>query len=177
VTGPARSAALLRGINVSGHRKVPMAELRQLVAGLGAVDVETYLQSGNVVFGAADPLALGRALEVELAEQLDVDVHVVVRSADQLAAVVAGQPFEGTPTQLHVTFLAAEPAAERAAALETGRDDDRCALVGREVYLLCPDGYGRTKLNNAFFERRLQQAATTRNWRTVLTLAEMTAGA
>jgi uncharacterized protein (DUF1697 family) len=185
--------ALLRGVNVSGHNQLPMKHLRTLIEATGADKVETYLQSGNAVFQStiADPQRLRQAIEAGLHAQLGLEIVVVVRSAEELDRVVAANPL-GTDdrdrSRLHVTFLAATPEYARVAALEAARDaaiekaaeasaspasPDEFRIRQREVYLYCPDGYGRTKLNNAFFERKLAVAATTRNWRTVTTLVEM----
>ena len=104
-------------------------------------------------------------------------MKVLVRTSDKLKVVVAGNPFADSgrePAKLHVTFLSASPDADRADALaakDVGADEFHVA--GREVYLYCPDGYGRTKLTNAFVEKQFRVVATTRNWKTVTTLADL----
>jgi uncharacterized protein (DUF1697 family) len=171
--------ALLRGINLGGHKKVSMADLRTLFAGLGAEEVATYLQSGNVVFksSVASPHKLVEAIEEQITADLKLDVQVLLRTKPQLAKTLAANPFakrRAETSKLHVTFLADKPARGRVDDLDAkagGRDEFR--IVGREIYLRCPGGYGRTKLNNAFFEKRLGVAATTRNWKTVTKLAEL----
>ena len=169
-----RYVALLRAVNVGG-RSLSMEELRRVVGEAGHDDVTTYIQSGNVLFTAdrAVPGQVAADLETRLAALLGAPVAVLLRSAADLAAVVAANPFEGAdPKTLHVTFLAGGADPARAAGLRAPPEtDDRWALAGREVYVSCPGGYGRTKLNNSFFERGLRVAATTRNWRTVQTLA------
>ena len=126
------------------------------------------------------PARVAGEIERRIARDLGVTVTVLVRTADDLAQVVATNPFvrrETDPVTLHVTFLAEAPEPERVTRLETpSGEPDELALVGREVYLHCPNGYGRTKLNNAFIERRLGVAATTRNWRTVTTLCDLVSG-
>lgn len=173
-----RYVALLRGINVGGRTRVAMADLRRLAVDLGHAKVETYLQSGNLLFSsAAEPAGLAGELERRLADDLGVSVTILLRTGEELAQVVAGNPFLGgsaDPARLHVTFLAEAPDRARAAALVApAGQPDQLSLVGTEVYLYCPDGYGRTKLNNAFLERKLSVAASTRNWKTVGTLAEL----
>lgn len=173
-----RYVALLRGINVGGRTRVAMDDLRRLFADLGHGDVTTYIQSGNVLFdadgpadGAAAPVAA--AIEEGIAAELGLSVTVVLRSATELDAVVDANPFAGRvpdPSKLHVTFLAAEPAGTVEAPPGVA---DELALVGREVYLHCPGGYGRTKLDNGFFERRLGVPATTRTWTTVRKLRDL----
>jgi uncharacterized protein (DUF1697 family) len=175
-TRPQTWVALLRGINLGARNKVSMAELRELFSDLGAEGVTTYVQSGNVVFrspGARDELV--RAIENEIRSRTGIDLTVVLRTKEQLARLVAGNPFaqEPDPTKLHVTFLAALPDRTRVEALAEKRfEPDEFRVTQDAVYLHCPNGYGRSKLSNAFFEKHLAVAATTRNWRTVTTLAE-----
>jgi uncharacterized protein (DUF1697 family) len=173
----ARYVALLRGINVSGHNPVAMKDLRALFSALPAEEVTTYLQSGNVVFHAAgDAEGQRSAIEERIASELHLDVVVLVLTAEELDRVIADNPFpvdaDDSPMP-YVTFLASPPEAERVAALVPPPGPDVFSIGRREVYLSCPNGYGRTKLNNAFFEKKLAVAATTRNWRTVTALAEM----
>jgi uncharacterized protein (DUF1697 family) len=177
---PTTYAALLRGINLARHKRVAMAELRALVEGLGCADVRTYVQSGNVVFrsdrSAAD---LARAIEKAIDKELGLDVTVVIRTDRQLRDLVAKNPFVGQkPPQktLYVAFLAEKPDRTRVRQLIEGNfEPERFDVAGDDVYLFFPNGYGRVKLNNAMLERQLGVAATTRNWRTVTALAELTA--
>lgn len=176
-----RYVALLRGINVGGSTRIGMAALRELVAGLGHGDVRTYLQSGNVLFDSErGPEGLAGEIEGRITAELGLDVRVLVRTGDDMERVFAGHPFlSGEPdlTRLHVTFLAEVPAPERLGLLETPSGETVAfTLDGREIYLHYPDGYGRTKFNNAFIERRLGVVATTRNWRTVTALRGLVAG-
>jgi uncharacterized protein (DUF1697 family) len=155
-----------------------MGDLRALFADLGFEDVSTYVQSGNVVFkGAGGAEKLGRAIEKGMKKDLGVEVPVLLRTRTELAKIVERNPFlrDGRePATLHVTFLTDKPARARVAELDPAAfGSDELAIVGREVYLHCPNGYGRSKLTNAFFERRLGVGATTRNWKTVTTLAEL----
>lgn len=174
--------SLLRGINVGGHKKIRMAELRAVYESLGFDSVASYIQSGNVVFGAGErhEAPLARKIGKAIADAFGFDVRVILRTADEMDAVVRGNPFlpEGAdPTKLHVTFLAEPPSAQAAAdfaAYRVGPDELR--LVGREAYLHCPDGLARTKLTPTFMERALGSASTTRNWRTVNTVLDMGRG-
>jgi len=170
--------ALLRGVNLGSHNKVPMAGLRTLMADIGAEDVKTYVQSGNVVFRSTLPRdELGRRIGQEIGARFGVDADVFLCTRAELARIVAGNPFaadEPEPTRLHVTFLAEAPERRRAAELKREEfEPDRFHVTRAAVYLHTPDGYGRTKLSNAYFERKLGVRATTRNWRTVTTLAEL----
>src|SRR3954464_4929076 len=169
-----RHVALLRAVNVGG-RKLSMDDLRGLVTDLGATDVQTYVQSGNVVFTAPKQVAAGLAAAVSA--HCGFDVRILVRSGRDLASLIDRQPLAGPGPAWHVTSPASTPKAAAVAAIDgTAYSPDEFAVVRREVYLRTPNGYGRTKLNNTFWERKLEIDATTRNWRTVRALAEMAAG-
>jgi uncharacterized protein (DUF1697 family) len=171
--------SLLRGINVSGRNRISMADLRALYEAHGHQDVSTYVQSGNVVSHSKvrSAAAVGRAIEQAISDDLGLDVTVLVRTPAQLAKLVDANPLTGDrvdPTTLHVTFLASTPARAKVAALDGRRyAPDEFAVVGDVVYLVCPNGYGRTKINNTYFERALGVGATTRNWKTVNQLLEL----
>jgi len=181
--------ALLRAVNVSGQNGIPMAELRASMAASGYDDVRTYLQSGNIVFAAAAAAAAEQELAAEIhqliAREFGHDVKALVLTAAELARVAAANPFLPAARDTaaverfsHATFLE-EPAPEAAfAGLALPAQPEEQAMLaadGRVIYLYLPHGYGRTKLNNGYFERHLGAAATTRNWRTVLALVEMSA--
>jgi uncharacterized protein (DUF1697 family) len=171
--------ALLRGINVAGANKIKMDDLRRLFSGLGHTEVQTYLQSGNVVFRGTgeDPARLASGIEQAIADELGLTVTVLLRTGQDLGKVLAANPYldrEDNLTKLPVTFLAEPPAPRRAAELQIPEGETAVfTLVDREVYLHCPDGYGRTKLSNAFIERKLGVAATTRNWKSVTALHDL----
>jgi uncharacterized protein (DUF1697 family) len=171
--------ALLRGINLGARNKISMADLRALFETLGHDEVATHLQSGNVVFKSAGgkQADLIRAIEKRIKTDLGLDVTVLLRSKAQMAKVRSGNPFAARskdPTKLHVTFLAETPERARVRDLDPGAGgSDEFRVVGREIYLHYPGGYGRSKLSNAWFEKRLGVTATTRNWRTVTKLAEL----
>jgi uncharacterized protein (DUF1697 family) len=173
--------ALLRAVNVSGQNKIPMAELRRALGALGETGVETYLQSGNVVFNAQgdDPAEQAAAIHGLIEHEFGHDVRVLVLTAAELAQIAAANPFltsGADEKHLHVTFLFAPADADGFAGRDLpARDGERAERAGPVIYLYLPHGYGRTKLNNAYFERALGTSATTRNWRTVLALAQMSA--
>ena len=174
--------ALLRGVNVGGNNKLPMKDLARLVEEAGTREVRTYIQSGNVLFRA--PAARARTLEAELAAAIarrhGLRVPVVIRSAEELAAAVARNPFlpGAPPEELHLVFLAAAPTKAAIAPLEPDRSPpDELRVVGKEVYLRCPNGLARTKLTNAWLDARLRTVSTARNWRTVTKLVELAADA
>jgi len=171
--------SLLRGINVGGHNKILMAELRAVYAQLGLDPVRTYIQSGNVVFGGGkgSASAMARTLEKAITDAFGFEVPVVIRTSAEMERVVAGNPFlaEGAdPSTLSVAFLGSAPSESAAAAMAAytvGPDELR--VVGLEAYLHYPEGQARTKLTPTFMERSLGVIGTTRNWRTVNTLLDM----
>ena len=172
--------ALLRAINVGGHKKVAMADLRDFAAVLGFDDVRTLLQTGNLVFrgGARSGTALERLLEAEAAKRLDLETNFLVRTAKEWAAVVARNPFEEAarrdPGHLVVQFLKDAPRANDVKALQaavTGPEIVRAD--GKQLYAVYPAGIGRSKLTNKLIEDRLATRGTGRNWNTVLKLAAL----
>ena len=171
--------ALLRGINVGGKNKLPMATLAKIFADEKCVDVRTFIQSGNVIYDAPAKAAatVGERVARRIEKELGLDVPVVVRAADELAAVPKRNPFKRAgENELHVMFLADAPTAAQARALDPQRSPgDELALVGRDLYLRLPNGVGRTKITNAYVDRTLGTVSTGRNWRTVLKLIELSA--
>jgi uncharacterized protein (DUF1697 family) len=166
------TVALLRAVNVGG-RKLPMADLRELVESLGFSDVRTYIQSGNVVFSssrAPTPTVLEAAIE----QRFGLIVDVILRSAAQLERALEQDPFPAADrARVHVGFMASKPGA----AVVRGIDADSFApeafaVVGAELYLHLPNGMGRTKLPD-YVLRRLKVPTTLRNWKTVTKLAEL----
>lgn len=172
--------ALLRGINVGGHKQVAMADLRDLVTRMGFEDARTLLQSGNLVFRgkARTDALLERQLEAELQREVGMQVDVFVRSAEQWKAVVARNPFreeaDKDPGHLLVLFLRSAPQAGGVEAL-------RASIKGREVvrtdgshaYVVYPDGVGRSRLTLDLIERKLGTRGTGRNWNTVVKLGAL----
>ena len=173
-----RYVALLRGINGGGKNKLPMADLRDIFTAAGYGAVQTYIQSGNVVFEAAQDLA-ERAPGIVtqgIRQRFGYETAVVVRSRDGLRQVVDSNPFDtsGDPRFLQVAFLEATPGAEAVSRLDPERSPpDAFEVRGSHVYLHYPSGVARSKLTNEYLASRLQTASTMRNWRTVLTLLRM----
>ncbi|HVC92404.1 MAG TPA: DUF1697 domain-containing protein [Pirellulales bacterium] len=173
--------ALLRAVNV-GSTWIKMAELGELFSTHGFQDVATYIQSGNVVFSSRDSHA--RCIETIasfLEKRLTTPVCIILKNAKDMAMVVSENPFleDSTidPTKLHVTFLKEKPTKNVVRMMDAIKaGEDRFHVSGSVVYLHCPDGYGRTKLSNSAIERALRVQATTRNWKTVVTLLDMAQG-
>jgi uncharacterized protein (DUF1697 family) len=175
-------AALLRGINVGGKKKVPMAELRQVMEGLGLGDVQTYLQSGNAVFSSPgeDTTALARRLERAIEDHFGFPVPCLVVDGPHLKAVADACPFPAAELegrQLHATFLSEQPQESRFASIDPAAHlPEEYRLGDRVLYLYAPDGLGRSKLAEALHRPSVLKGldATTRNWNTVAKLVELT---
>ncbi len=168
---------MLRGINVSGQKRISMDSLRATYSSLGFKNVETYVQSGNVVFedSAGDPISAGARIEKEIKRIFGFGVLVFIRTQSELEKLVKNTPFkQKDESKLHVTFLSEKPAKIPLPQLnEARRGEEEFLISGREIYLFCPNGYGVTKLSNSFFEKKLLVSATTRNWRTVNALLSL----
>ena len=170
--------ALLRGVNVGGRHKLPMKDLAGLFVAAGCREVQTYIQSGNVVFQATAAVArkVPALVAAAIQERFGFDSPVVVRSAAELLAVVRDNPYPQGTDLLSVLFLADAPSAAQVASLDPQRSaPDTFVVKGREIYLHTPRGLAETKLTNAYFDGKLRTVSTGRNWRTVLKLVEMTA--
>jgi uncharacterized protein (DUF1697 family) len=175
-----RLIALLRGVNVGGHTQVAMSDLRDLLAKLGFDDVQSVLQSGNLVFrsGRNASTRIEATLEAECRKRLGVETLVFVRSAAEWEDVVAENPFRDEarrdPARTVAFILKEAPGSGAAKALQA-------AIVGREVsrvagsaaYVYYPDGQGRSKVSHTVVEKVLGVRCTGRNWNTVLRLAEL----
>ena len=173
--------ALLRGINLGSRRRVAMAELRELLSGLGYGDVRTLLQSGNVVLtSSAAPARLERELEKQLAAGLGMEIQVIVRTRDELAAVIEHNPLAGVaddPRRYQVSFLSAAPDREIVRELLAADvAPEQVAVKGREIYAWHPEGIQRSLLAQLISDRRLGVTATARNWNTVTKLFALADG-
>jgi len=178
ITGMVRTyVALLRGVNVGGRAIVPMAALRDLAAGLGLDDPQTVLQSGNLVFRATAtrPAALERRLEEAIAARLGLDTDVIVRDAGAWRGIIDGNPFpdeaKADPSHLLVMVLG-RPAttSDAGAARASIKGRERVEAAGGALYLVYPDGIGRSRFTGAVIEKAIGSRGTARNWNTVLKL-------
>jgi uncharacterized protein (DUF1697 family) len=172
--------AMLRGINVSGHKPVKMEALRKSFEALGFKNVRTYVQSGNVVFEAGKESAadLEGRIEKMIRKDFGYEVPVLVRTAKEMEQILQGNPLAGVEgideTRLHVTFLADKALKSAARDLEVlVTKPEQIRVSGREIHLYCPNGYGTSKISNTAIEKKLGVGATTRNWRSVNALVEM----
>jgi len=171
--------SMLRGINVSGHNKISMTDLKNLYESLDFQNVITYLQSGNVVFDSdkQDASKISSQIEAQIKKSLSLSVSVLLRDKNDLQQIISGNPFvkrKKDLIKLYVTFLQSSPAPFDFKRLPLPSDEsDEFIIVDKEIFIFCPNGYGRTKLNNNFFEKKLNVIATTRNWNTVNALYKL----
>ncbi len=169
--------ALLRAVNVGGHNKIKMAELKRVFEELGFGQVQTYIQSGNVLFAATEAeQPLRQRLEREIEARFGFPVTVVLRTAEELRRVVAECPFApdslGEGESLYVSLLVEAPSQEGIERLLAFDDPaGKCRVVGREVFLLYRQRMSDSKLQNSVIEQKLCVRATARNWQTITTLA------
>ncbi|TRO66844.1 DUF1697 domain-containing protein [Christiangramia sabulilitoris] len=170
--------AILRGINVGGKRKVLMKDLIKLMQDLEFDEATTYIQSGNIIFKSNLPEPeIENKLENAIAEKYGFKVPVIVRSNEELSKAVSANPFLNTKTDrsnLHLTFLKTTPDPELLKELNSKEyDPDSFVAIGKNVFIHCQNKYHQSILSNNFFEKMLGVQATTRNWKTVNKLLEL----
>lgn len=172
--------ALLRGINVAGQKIIRMADLRNTFDALGFALVKTYLQSGNVIFSSEiiKSSIISELIRRKITEQFGFDVEVLVLSCQQICEAADSNPFQPDPGKiskfLHVTIPSHPVSESHFQQLNLPLQAGEEATVAKDViYLFCPNGYGRTKINNAYFEKAFGFPTTTRNWKTILALADL----
>ena len=172
--------SILRGINVSGHNLIKMNALQEMYMKLGFEKVQTYIQSGNVVFQCHEPSAkrIEDMISAGILNTFGFEVPVLVLGNEELLNISANNNFiterNEDITKLHVTFLSGVP--DKTLSGTIGKQEfmpDEFNISGRSVYVFCPNGYGNTKLSNNFFEKKLKVRATTRNWKTILELVNI----
>ena len=173
--------SILRGINVSGQKKILMADLKALYESLHFKEVATYIQSGNVIFKSDAKLSdvqLAKKIEKAIDAKYNFEVPVIIRSMEEWEKAISQNPFIKEKKidlkKLHITFLLEVPSKENVESIKsTDFLPDKFIIKGKEIYLHIPESYGETKLSNNFFENKLKIRATTRNWNTVNKLFEM----
>ncbi|HEY8804085.1 MAG TPA: DUF1697 domain-containing protein [Clostridium sp.] len=158
-----RYIALLKGINVGGKK-----------------NVKTYIQSGNVIFDydLIDTIKLANKIEKKVSETFGFLIKTIIRTEDELKSIIANNPFVNEPNieldKLHVIFMIDIPDPDTVSLLDIKKEENEKFIIGsKEIYLYCPNGYGRTKLNNAMFEKKLKTVVTTRNWKTINNIASI----
>lgn len=179
-----RYISILRGINVSGHKKIKMVDLKDLYEKLGFKNVVTYIQSGNVILDAPsnDRREIKLNIEAAIEKRYGFYVYVQLRSKSELDEIYSKLPFENINleqdgSKILVTFLSGQPSAEEFDQLCKYVSPSENLLQGDQVlYFHCPDGYGKTKLSNVLIEKKLNLISTTRNLRTVAKLCQLLEG-
>lgn len=168
----------LRGVNMTGHNSIKMTELTELYVKIGCSDPQTYIQSGNVIFtnnSEIDPSSHSIKIEKAILERFKYVVPVMVRTVQDLNNIFSINPFLGErnfdPSKMAVIFLHEEATEAQLRKVE-GVDypPDRFKIVGREIYIYCPNGFGKTKLYTNFFEKKMGVKGTARNWKTITTI-------
>lgn len=172
--------SLFRGINVGGHNKIRMDDLKKVHEDLGLQDVVLYIQSGNVVFksNSTDTAKISAQIKESVEKTFGFSVEVMVRTADELQAIIAKNPFADQQDKelkwIVVFFLATRPSnSAQEDLLKTYTGPEEIFVRNNEVYIYYPDGIGRSKLTNTLLEKKLKTAGTARNWNTVLQLQKM----
>ncbi len=168
---------MLRGINVSGQKKIKMDELRKLYESLDFEQVRTYIQSGNVIFNTnlSDLSEIVKMIEKQIVLKLGYNVTAVIRTREELSDIVKKNPyFDKDLSKVHVTFLSENQIKYSEEEILKAKDEmEEFQIVDKEIYLFLPNGSGRTKLTNNFFERKMGVKATTRNWNTTTKLLDI----
>ncbi len=165
--------SLLRGINVSGHKIIKMDDLRQSFAELEFQNIRTYIQSGNVIFQDedSDVQNLEKIIQNKIFDKFRLEVPVLVKEITELKEIINNNPFTSRKDAIahsHVTFLSSKPLKEDIDNIsDVEFFPDEFVIIDKIIYLFCPNGYGKTRLTNNFFETKLKVSATTRNLKTL----------
>jgi uncharacterized protein (DUF1697 family) len=169
----------LRGVNMAGHSKIKMTSLQSLYKKLGYKDAVTYIQSGNVVFSSSEneDIIAGR-IEKGILEEFGHNVPVMIRELKEIENIIQSNPFLGIkdfdPSRSAVIFLYSKPDKVQISKMEgINYPPDRYEISGREIFIYCPNGFGRTKLYTNFFEDKMKVTGTARNWKTIYAVREI----
>jgi len=173
--------SILRGINVSGQKKIVMKDLQVLYQNLGFKNILTYIQTGNVIFDSNEKktLVLKNRIESAIEGKYKFHVPVEIRTKSEILKIIKNCPFGSinpieNGTKVLLTFLSSAPSKTNISKIqEYVKLPEKLMVVGKEVYLYCPNGYGKSKLSNNFIENKLGVDATTRNWKSLLKLYEL----
>jgi uncharacterized protein (DUF1697 family) len=176
-----KQIAILRGINVGGRRKILMSELKELLKELGLKEIETYIQSGNVIFSTKsveENFLLEEKIESSIKKRFNFDVPVIIRTVDELKKTILENPFTNNEeidiNCYYLTLLKKYPELDNIEKIERyDFSPDQFKIIDRDAYIYCSGRYSDTKLQNQFFESKLQVQTTTRNWKTILKLIEI----
>jgi uncharacterized protein (DUF1697 family) len=172
--------SFLRGVNMTGHNKIRMTDLVALYKNLGFNDSETYIQSGNVIFSLPDGIAIEEiSLKTEkgIRERFGFDVPSMTRTIEDLKNLFLINPYlleeNFDPAKMAVIFLREIPAQDQIKkVIDIDYPPDKFRIIGSEIFIFCPNGFGRTKLYTNFFENKMGVTGTARNWKTVTTIID-----
>lgn len=176
--------SILRGINVGGNRKILMKDLKELYQNLGFQNVQTYIQSGNVIFDTdnLNQIDISQQLEKAIFEKYDFEVPVIIRTKEELLNIQSSNPFvkneeekQNKLDNLHLTFLEEVPTTENIEKVKEIESTilDKFEIIENNIFVFCEGKYHTSKLTNNFFEKKLKTKATTRNWKTIEKLTEL----
>ena len=173
--------SFLRGVNMAGHNKIKMTDLAALLRKLDFKDAETYIQSGNVIFTIQDNLTtkeIASIVEKAITRKFGYSVSAIVRTEKELREAIALNPFlsekDFDPAKMAVLFLAEQPSSDQIAKVaNVDYPPDKFKIIGKEIFIYCPNGFGRTKLYTNFFENKMKVSGTARNWKTINTILEI----
>lgn len=172
--------SILRGINVSGQKLVKMDALKNMYEKLSFENIQTYVQSGNIIFSSeqCDVKNLEKTISSQIKSDFGFEVPVIVLNVETLKIIIEDNPFAKDTSKdisfLHVTFLADNPILiDKESILDKKLSNEEIEFTSKAIYLYCPNGYGKTRLNNNFLETKLKVTATTRNWKTTIELLKL----
>lgn len=172
--------SILRGINVSGQKLIKMDALKKMYENLNFENIQTYIQSGNVIFSSKekDPKKIEKIISSKIETEFGFEVPVIVLNRKSLATIIENNQIAKNNLKnilfLHVTFLGDNPTQfDKESIIKMKQPEEEIEFTQHAVYLYCPNGYGKTKLNNNFLENKLKVKATTRNWRTTNELLKL----
>lgn len=176
-----RSICFLRSVNMAGHNKIKMSALTQLFSDEGFSDVLTYIQSGNIIFtdpGKRNDEALSGKIEKAISKAFNLNVSAVIRSVAELEHLTSRNPYlsekDFNPSRMGVVFLRKEPLPEAVKKMDSiDFPPDKFEISGKEIFLFCPHGFGRSKLSTNFFENKMKVTGTARNWQTIMKILDL----
>jgi len=171
---------MLRGINMTGHNTIKMTRLADMFRQLGYTDAETFIQSGNIVFLChnGDIAEVSSRIRKAILSEFSLDIAVIIRTLDEMKKIISANPFLEEPgfdpSKMAVLFLELKPSEEQILKVAgINYPPDKFRIDGSEIYIYCPNGFGKTKLYTNFFETKMKVTGTARNWRTINKLMEM----
>lgn len=170
--------AFLRAVNLAGHNSVKMKALTTIFTDLGFSNVETYIQSGNVIFQTKTTDDYSEVIKKDILRVTGLNITVIIRTPEQIKKTISDNPFHNPDeydlTRVAVLFLTSEPDIEMKAKMsDYDFSPDKMAISGTEIFIFCPTGFGRSKLNTGFFEKKIGIECTARNWNTVNAILEI----